>query len=324
MGRSEAEIGMRYSTWTFIGALVLLLSGCYTTPTRPVALDDARIAVDVARADPAVATLAPDELQVAVATYEHAESLLRRDGYTAEVRRLAHLAQERAATAQQMAHLRNEAMTESERARIAAEAREREARSALHAEAHADSARAALAAEAQARIAQERALAAQQRAPSVAPQREPAAVQRRAPLEAELRDLAATKSERGVTVTLNDVLFEPGSARLRPGGQRLVARLAELLREHPARTVAIEGFMDSSGSDAQSEELSEQRAASVRQALMDAGVDGSQVLARGYGKAFPVASNETPEGRQRNRRVEVVISDERGAIAPRVATYGGR
>ena len=316
---------MRYSTWTFIGALVLLLSGCYTTPTRPVALDDARIAVDVARADPAVATLARDELQVAVATYEHAESLLRRDGYTAEVRRLAHLAQERAATAQQMAHLRNEAMTERERARIAAEAREREARSALLAEAHADSARrAALAAEAQERIAQERALAAQQRAPSVAPQRAPAAVPRRAPLEAELRDLAATKSERGVTVTLNDVLFEPGSARLRPGGQRLVARLAELLREHPARTVAIEGFMDSSGSDAQSEELSEQRAASVRQALMDAGVDGSQVLVRGYGKAFPVASNETPEGRQRNRRVEVVISDERGAIAPRVATYGGR
>ena len=69
-------------------------------------------------------------------------------------------------------------------------------------------------------------------------------------------------------------------------------------------------------------ELSERRAASVKLALTDAGVDGSRVFVRGYGKAFPVATNETGEGRQRNRRVEVVVSDERGSIAPRVASVG--
>ena len=123
-------------------------------------------------------------------------------------------------------------------------------------------------------------------------------------------------------VTLNDVLFDPGSAMLRPGGRRLVARLAEFLREYPERTIAIEGFTDSAGSDAESQELSERRAAAVKNALMDAGVDGSHVFVRGYGKAFPVATNETGEGRQRNRRVEVVVSDERGSIAPRVASVG--
>ena len=123
---------------------------------------------------------------------------------------------------------------------------------------------------------------------------------------------------------MNDVLFDPGSDMLRPGGQRLVARLAEALRLYPERTIAIEGFAEATGSDAQSLELSERRAAAVRLALIDAGIDGSRVLERGYGGAFPVASNDTPEGRQRNRRVEVVISDERGSIAPRVANFAGR
>ena len=64
-----------------------------------------------------------------------------------------------------------------------------------------------------------------------------------------MRELAATKSDRGLVVTLNDVLFDSGSATLRPGGQRLVARLAEFLREYPERTLAIEGFTDSVGNE---------------------------------------------------------------------------
>jgi len=117
------------------------------------------------------------------------------------------------------------------------------------------------------------------------------------------------------------VLFDTGSATLRPGGQRVVAWLADFLREYPERTLAIEGFTDSVGGDTFNQDLSERRAASVRVALIQSGIDGSRIDVRGYGKAFPVASNDTAEGRQRNRRVEVVISDARGGIAPRVATY---
>jgi outer membrane protein OmpA-like peptidoglycan-associated protein len=313
---------MRYSRLAFTGAVVLLLSACYTTPMRPIALDDARLAIDAARANPDVMTFAADELQEAVATYVLAESMLRRDGYSSEVRRLTYLAQQRAAMAQEIARRRFAeqaipATPEREHAQLAARGREmQEAPSALLAEAHAETARrAVLEAEARARVAQQQPVFAQQ-------QRAPSSAERRVPLESQLREIAAVKSDRGMVVTLNDVLFDTGSALLRPGGQRLVARLAELLREYPERTIAIEGFSDSTGSDAQSQELSEQRAAAVKLALMDAGVDGSRVFVRGYGKAFPVATNGTGEGRQRNRRVEVVISDERGSIAPRVASVG--
>ena len=182
--------------------------------------------------------------------------------------------------------------------------------------AHAESERrGVLETQARARIAQQQAAAAQQRAHS--------AGERRALGERQLRDLFASSSDRGTVVTLNDVLFESNSATLRPGGQRLVARLAEVLREYPEREIAIEGFTDSVGSDAQNQDLSELRAASVRQGLLDAGVDGPRVLARGYGQAFPVASNDTREGRLRNRRVEVVIGNDHGSIAPRVARFAG-
>ena len=313
---------MKRSRLLFTGAVALLLSACYTAPVRPPALDEARSAVDAARANPQVATYAPTELQDAMVTYQRAESKLRNDGDSDEVRHLSYLARQRAAIAQEVARTRyaehsiEAAAAERERVRLAARERQvaEASRSAQLAEAQAESARrAALDAQAQARSAQQQAFAAQQRAQSTA--------ERNAVLESELRELYATKSDRGMVVTLNDVLFDTGSATLRPGGQRLVARLADFLREYPERTIAIEGFTDSVGSDDVNQELSERRAQSVRLALMDSGVDGSRVFVRGYGEAFPVASNDTREGRQRNRRVEVVISDERGSIGPRVATY---
>ena len=320
---------MKPSRLILTGAVALLLSACYTAPVRPPALNDARIAVDAARANPQVTTYAPVELHDAIATYERAESKLRNYDDIEEVRQLSYLARQRAALAQEAARMRFEertmatAMVERERDRLAAREREiaEASRSAQLAEARAESARrSALDAEAQARAAQQQAAAAQQQA-AAAQQRAQSAGERSALLERELRELAAIKSDRGMVVTLNDVLFDTGSAMLRPGGQRLAARLAEFLREYPDRTIAIEGFTDSVGGDVQNQELSERRAAAVKLALMDAGVDGSRVFVRGYGSAFPVASNDTREGRQRNRRVEVVISDERGSIAPRVATY---
>jgi outer membrane protein OmpA-like peptidoglycan-associated protein len=307
----------------------LLMGACSTMSTRPVVLDDARFAVDAARANPQVTTYAGGELSDAIATYDKAERLFRNDGDTPEVRHLGYLAKQRAGIAQEMAMLRQSeaavasATAERDRVRLAARAAEAEAarRDAQLAELRADAARRAAAdaerqaatAQAQAQVSQQQALDAQQQAR--------AAQLRSSALEAQLRELAATRSDRGLVVTLNDVLFDTGSATLRPGGQRLVARLAEFLREYPERTIAIEGFTDSVGNETYNQALSERRAAAVRLALMDAGIAGSRILVRGYGPSFPVASNDTPEGRQRNRRVEVVISDERGSIGPRIATY---
>jgi outer membrane protein OmpA-like peptidoglycan-associated protein len=140
-------------------------------------------------------------------------------------------------------------------------------------------------------------------------------------LAAELRDIKARPTERGMVITLQDVLFDSGSAKLRSGALRVIDRLAVFLREHPDRSLAIEGFTDNVGNAVVNEELSLRRAAAVRAALMDAGVDGARIVARGYGATYPVATNDTAEGRQRNRRVEIVVSDEHGTILPRVAGY---
>jgi len=169
------------------------------------------------------------------------------------------------------------------------------------------------AAQEQARQAQNEALLARQQARD--------AEIRTAILAAELRDIKSIPGDRGIVITLGDVLFDPGSAKLRSGALRVIDRLGVFLREHPDRSLAIEGFTDNVGSAVVNEELSLRRAAAVRAALMDAGVDGARIAARGYGATYPVASNDTPEGRQRNRRVEIVVSDEHGTILPRIAGY---
>jgi outer membrane protein OmpA-like peptidoglycan-associated protein len=136
-------------------------------------------------------------------------------------------------------------------------------------------------------------------------------------LEAQLAELNAKKTERGIVVTLGDVLFDTGRARLKPGGMREVQKLAAILEENPKRKVAIEGFTDSTGSEERNQELSEQRAHAVREALMDMGISSSRITTRGYGKSLPVASNSTEAGRQLNRRVEILLSDESGQLIAR-------
>lgn len=88
-------------------------------------------------------------------------------------------------------------------------------------------------------------------------------------------------------------------------------------KTHASRTIAVEGFTDSQGSDVFNQELSERRAATIRNALITAGVAPDRISVRGYGKAYPIASNGDATGRQMNRRVEVVISDPDGRIPPR-------
>lgn len=137
-------------------------------------------------------------------------------------------------------------------------------------------------------------------------------------LEAQIVDLQASQTERGLVLTLGDVLFDTGKNDLKAGAYAVIEKLAAFLKEYPNRKAQIEGFTDSVGSDDYNLGLSIRRAESVRNALNGRGIELDRILYRGYGEAFPVASNKTREGRQRNRRVEVVISDENGVIADRI------
>jgi outer membrane protein OmpA-like peptidoglycan-associated protein len=128
-------------------------------------------------------------------------------------------------------------------------------------------------------------------------------------LEEELAELQARESERGLIVTLGDVLFDVGEATLRPGAARDLNRLAAALVQHPSRSVSVEGYTDSTGSDDFNQRLSQRRAETVRSALIAGGVQPERINAVGLGESLPVTSNATAAGRQQNRRVEVVILD---------------
>ncbi len=126
--------------------------------------------------------------------------------------------------------------------------------------------------------------------------------------EVEMAKLEAQRTDRGLVATLGDIVFDTNGATLKPGAMDNIDRLAAFLKAHPERTVTIEGYTDSTGSEAYNEELSRRRAESVREALIARGVSPDRIRAVGRGESAPVATNRTAAGRQLNRRVEVVIS----------------
>jgi len=134
-------------------------------------------------------------------------------------------------------------------------------------------------------------------------------------LERELADLKGKKTDRGVVVTLGDVLFDTGKATLKPGAYSTIERLATVLKEDSSRKVLIEGHTDSTGNDEYNQQLSERRAQAVQAALFERGVEASQTSTVGKGETTPVASNDNAAGRQQNRRVELVFQDDRSKVA---------
>ena len=129
-------------------------------------------------------------------------------------------------------------------------------------------------------------------------------------LERELSALDAKMTDRGYVLTLGDVLFEFDRAELLPGAYRTIDKLVAFLEKYPNRNVLIEGYTDSIGTADYNLELSQKRADAVRIALVERDIRISRISTKGYGKSYPVASNTTEAGRQRNRRVEIIILDE--------------
>jgi outer membrane protein OmpA-like peptidoglycan-associated protein len=141
-------------------------------------------------------------------------------------------------------------------------------------------------------------------------------------LEQELAELNARETERGVVVTITDVLFDTAQATLKPGAALSMDRVASVLNERPAMRVVIEGHTDSRGSDAYNQQLSERRAQTVADALVGRGVARDRIETLGRGEGFPVASNATTAGQQQNRRVEIVFSDADGQFVAGSRTGG--
>jgi outer membrane protein OmpA-like peptidoglycan-associated protein len=122
--------------------------------------------------------------------------------------------------------------------------------------------------------------------------------------------LQTRDTARGLVVNMSDVLFDTGKYSLRPLAREKLAKVAGIVSGHPGLRLAVEGFTDSVGGDDYNQRLSEQRGSAVRDYLTQSGMASASVTTQGFGKTQPVASNDTANGRQQNRRVEMVISGE--------------
>jgi outer membrane protein OmpA-like peptidoglycan-associated protein len=287
-------------------SLALAVAACASAPLTSPALVTARSAVRAAEADPNVATYDALDMDTARKELDAAEAAaanrdekgIDQPAYLAT--QTAHLAQLRASTKANDARV---AAGKADRDQIQLNARNREVGSALSARNQAMQ----KAADADAA----RDLATQQTAAADAAR--DLATQQTAAIQAELDALKAKPTDRGLVLTLGDVLFDTGRAELNPGASRNLDQLVRFLTDHPERLVEIDGYTDNVGTDSYNLDLSERRAATVKSVLVNRGIDSSRVVTRGYGKDFAVASNVDSGGRQLNRRVEIVIGGADGA-----------
>jgi outer membrane protein OmpA-like peptidoglycan-associated protein len=277
------------------GAIAAILAACASAPQRSEQVEQARAEIQTLSQDPLAQQAAGKDLDAARKSLEQAEMALQQKQPPATVDHLAYLARRHAEAGEARvseAHSRQQvAQAQDERNKILMDSRTREATSA---QASAQSA------QAQADAAKNAALAAQQQL---------------ATAQQQLADLQAKQTDRGVVVTLGDVLFDTGQATLKPGANLALGRLSTYLSNNPQTKIIIEGHTDSVGSDEYNEALSERRARAVATELESRGISADQIQTLGRGKSYPVATNSTAEGRQQNRRVEIVFSDTTGRFA---------
>lgn len=277
---------------TSVTTVVFLLAGCASPPKNVPRLEEAHAVVTSVSQMPKAEQVAGTELEQARDQLRRAERALEDGDDIATVNYHAYLAIRNAQIAQERTAERSArdeiSSAEAERNRVLLAARTDEADRAKQ-------------------IA-----VAQGRNAAVARDTAAAALAEARQMEEQLKALKAENTARGVVLTLSDVLFETDRAELLPGSEPALDRLVAFLEDNPDRQLLIEGYTDSTGADSYNQALSKRRADAVRAALVDKGVDRVRLTARGLGEAYPVASNATDEGRQQNRRVEIVVSDKEG------------
>jgi len=285
-------------------AIALAMAGCASTPNFNEALESARSVVQAAEADPSAAKYAAVDLQTAKSDLAVADAAFMRHDEPS-IAQPAYMAAQNA----RLALLRGAAKADD--ARVAAGQAERDSIILAARTNQVDSAN-------RAKDAANRATNDANRAADDAKLARDQATENSARLQAEVDALKAKPTDRGLVLTLGDVLFETGSSTLSSGAGRNLDRLVQFLTDHPERLVQIDGFTDSIGTDSFNQDLSQHRADAVRYQLVSRGVSSTRIGTQGYGKAYPVASNSESGGRQLNRRVEVVIGADNGtAIAAR-------
>jgi outer membrane protein OmpA-like peptidoglycan-associated protein len=339
MSVSYQRVGRGIYTYDFarVSASYPKLKG----PT-PLELEEARNAVEIARSVGA-AQYAADAFNKATVSLSEAEQLMLSRGdrkiliqsardavqNAADARRLAVQAMqaesdaaERDAAARRTAAAQaaaaNAAASQQQeelarqRAELAKQQAEAQAAQDAAARSQADAARmqadaARAQAEAQSRADQDRAAAAEQQAAQADRDREQL---RASLLEQFNRILPTTDTAQGLKANLADVLFATGKYDLRPGAREALAKFSGIVIAHPGLKMAVGGYTDSVGGDAFNLTLSENRANAVKAYLVNQGIDPTSITSTGFGKSNPVADNDTASGRQRNRRVEIIISGE--------------
>jgi outer membrane protein OmpA-like peptidoglycan-associated protein len=265
------------------------LVGCATPPGAPEGAAEVRAKLTQLQSDPNLAGRVPVALEEAEAAVELAEQPLAADESLGAHRvfmadRKVEIAMARAATDYAVGQ---RATLSEERAKARLDARTREA----------DQAR-------------QRATAARSEADAARTSADEAA--RAAALDAEelrrqIEVLEAEATDRGLVLTLGDVLFATGRAELKPGATQNLDKLVGFLSQYPNRSVEIEGHTDNVGSEAYNQGLSERRAESVKSYLAGQGIGSQRLTASGMGMHHPRVDNTTPDGRQQNRRVEIII-----------------
>ena len=305
----------------FILSCVLLTTGCATVPEKNAALERARAAYAQAQANPDINANAP------VAVYEAAQAL-RKAEQAKDVEEMDHLAYLAERKAQIAVALAEQKIAENERERLSSEKeeilldarefeithirkeagqakKEAEAKTLESERLKGEAEALALQAEKARKVAEAKALEAEKSRLQTEQ-----AIEQRKQIEREIAELKAKQTDRGIVLTLGDILFESGKANLMPGAIMTIDKLAEFLKKYPNRTVLIEGHTDSVGTETYNLSLSQMRAEALRTATISKGISSQRITTKGYGKRYPVASNTTQAGRQQNRRVEIIILDE--------------
>jgi outer membrane protein OmpA-like peptidoglycan-associated protein len=271
----------------------LAVLACVSTEPTPSVVEARQMYLQTAQ-DPKVNQLASEQLYEAQKVNDRMERALQRGRDEAEVDHLAYLVKrhtEIAKSTADAASMREQVKELGERRdQLRLDARSEEARRARGAAAAAID------------------VAAQRGAEVLELRERAAAAEEEASVLAAKLELNSKVSERGLVITLGDVLFTTGSAMLASGAERTLGRVAELLQKYPDRSVIVEGHTDDVGSNAYNEQLSRQRAQSVADALIASGVKTDRLQVRGLGESAPAVPNTNAASRQQNRRVEIVLS----------------
>jgi outer membrane protein OmpA-like peptidoglycan-associated protein len=283
----------------------ILIAACTTAPVKPDGAAEARVKLTQLQSDPNLsgrAAVAIKDADAAVRAAERPEV----DKELAAHR--VYLADRKVDTARALAETRfaedQQAVLTAQRdsARLDARTREADAAKGQVATARAEGAEQKVAAN-QARSEADAAHAAAA-----------SSDQQAAELQRQIDVLQAKPTDHGLVLTLGDVLFTTGRADLKPGATGNLNKLVAFLDKYPDRSVAIQGYTDSVGSEDYNQGLSERRANSVKSYLAGQGIGSTRLSASGKGRSDPVADNDSAAGRQQNRRVEVVISNPPAAL----------